>query len=146
MGLSWAELLRLAVEMEEKGRAFYLALAGRAEDPEVRRTLEEMAAEEEDHAAVFARRLSGREVDLPEETHGYLEALLADLARRAPAELRDPGQGLALAVEMEKDSILFYTELAAAVEDEEARRILHEILRAEKLHLVEVRERLDEEG
>ena len=146
MGLSWAELLRLAVEMEERGREFYLALAGRAEDPEARRTLEQMAAEEEDHATVFSRRLSGREVHLPEEMRGYLEALLADLARRAPAGIKDPGQGLALAVEMEKDSILFYTELAAAVEDEEARRILHEILRAEKLHLVEVRERLDDEG
>ena len=75
---------------------------------------------------------------------GYLETLVSGLSPRVPPKIERPAQALALAVEMEKDSILFYTELAAAARNERARRNLDGIFRAEKLHLVEVRERFED--
>ncbi|NLG85263.1 MAG: hypothetical protein GX493_11805 [Firmicutes bacterium] len=93
--------------MEKRGRDFYLALADLTGDPEACRVLETLAAEEEEHAAVFARGLPGGVGELSKETRDYLEALLIAFAPRAPGGIDQPAQGLALAGEMEKDSIFF---------------------------------------
>ncbi|MCL6615346.1 MAG: hypothetical protein K6U03_12185, partial [Firmicutes bacterium] len=80
MGLSWEELLRLAVRMEESGRDFYRTLAAGAKDPDTARILGMMAEEEEDHAAVFRRGLPGEGGPLPEEAERYLETLLSGVS------------------------------------------------------------------
>ncbi|MGE5598849.1 MAG: ferritin-like domain-containing protein [Bacteroidota bacterium] len=145
MTLTWQELVQTAVALEEQGRDFYRHLAERAREMEARHVFTQLAAEEEEHAAFFRRWLPAGGQAVGEDTASYLRALRRpELFVGDEEALGDPRRALAVAIEAEKEAILYYTELAALVRDEQAREHLARLLKAEKLHLIEVRDRLEE--
>ena len=141
------EGLRIAVEMEKRGEALYRKAARVSKLPEVKAMLEALARDEVAHAAEFealqkeacARRDAC--VSYGEEASAYLSAVAADIVFPGGLmALREEGFDdiravLDYAIVSEKDSILFYLELARLSSDEAARSVFLSIAEQERGHM-----------
>jgi len=129
--------------MEEMGGDFYEAFAVATEEPKVRQLCQRLAAVELNHRNVFQQMRSelarrGRTILVPAD---YL-ATMRQRARKAivpdPDTIRqmlskgDTRSLLDMAVQMEQDSIRFYSSFIDSVPD---RGILEAIIREEQEHL-----------
>jgi len=138
------EGLRIAMEMERRGEDFYRKSARISKNPATVAVLNQLADDEALHRAEFERLLRGvtlSEETYDQETNAYLSAIAADVVfSEGLMALKQHGfdspQGALLeAIQSEKDSVLFYSELAAKAADDNARRIFDEIIRQEKGHM-----------
>lgn len=140
-----------AIRSEEEGAAFYSNAARMfAEGPE-KSFLEGLAAEESKHASAFRRlreqaaKKGSGELFAAAEVSDYLDAVvrggLFESARgavpgaEAPKTVEDV---YAIAIRAERSSILLYGELAGQAKDKTVRKILEDLVREEKNHLVRV--------
>jgi len=141
------EGLRIACEMEKRGEAFYRNAARVSRKREVIDMLESLAEDERQHLREFNRLYEeaarSRDTFDPydDESNAYLSAIAADIVFPGGLmALRKEGFDdihavLDHAIQSEKDSILFYTELARMSADEKARRMFFEIAGQERAHL-----------
>ena len=150
------EGLRIAVEMERRGEDFYRRAARVSRTQETVSLLNSLADDETMHGREFqrlhdiacARRDECGEEIYDDETNAYLSAIAADLVfpgglmALRQAGFEDPRAVLTTAIASEKDSILFYTELAAHSRNEDARRTFEEITRQERGHLARLLHKL----
>ena len=137
------QALQAAIQMEQLGQDFYAALAGASADPQVRDLCRKLAVEEANHLRIFQRIRSdlarkGRTVllgdrqaaqtrqDLMEQVLPEAEAV-RKLAARGNAE-----EMLAMAVQMEKDAILFYGGMPRPVREAPE---VQTVIREEQNHL-----------
>ena len=138
------EGIRIAIEMETRGEAFYSKAARISKNPETVNVFRQLAADEAVHRAEFEKlaakaNLSHAEYD--QETSAYLNAIAADvvfsdgLMALRTTGFETPEGALMEAIRSEKDSVMFYTELAERASDKEAARIFDEIIFQEKAHL-----------
>lgn len=147
------EGLRIAVEIEKRGEAFYRKAAKLSDNPETVRILEQLAADEAAHRREFEKLVERATVSdemYDAETNAYLSAIAADIVfPEGLMALRRVGfssaeGALAEAIQSEKDSILFYTELREHAYDDEAKRMFREIIMQERRHLNILQKRLAE--
>jgi rubrerythrin len=140
------EIIDMAMRIEENGRAFYLAAAERAEDENLAAVLRKLADDEVEHKAVFEALYKGDEKYSPaegydKEVDAYIKAMagaqvfaqgksVADIAKGA----KDVFEVLMLAMGAEKDSILYYTEMARWVQPKD-KDVITSIAAEEKSHL-----------
>ena len=149
------EGLRIAMEMERRGEDFYRRAARVSRADETVALLNALAEDERLHGSEFQRlhdlaaaRNDGSEKAYDDETNAYLSAIAADivfpggLMALRQTGFENPRAVLTTAIASEKDSILFYTELAAHARDEEARRVFEEITRQERGHLARLLNKL----
>ena len=150
------EGLRIAVEMERRGEDFYRRAARVSRTQETVALLNALADDETMHCREFqrlhdiacARRDECGEECYDDETNAYLSAIAADLVfpgglmALRQTGFENPRAVLTTAIASEKDSILFYTELAAHSRDEDARRTFEEITRQERGHLARLLNKL----
>ena len=150
------EGLRIAVEMERRGEDFYRRAARVSRNAETVALLNQLADDETNHGREFQRlqdlacaRIDGcGEEQYDDETNAYLSAIAADivfpggLMALRQAGFEDPRAVMSTAIASEKDSILFYTELAGRAKDAEARKAFEEITRQERGHLALLLHRL----
>ena len=142
------EGLRIAAEMEKRGNDYYRRAAKLSKSPEAVDMLLFLAEDEARHMAEFqklADRINAAREQLPEydaETNAYLSALAAEIicpggliAMGTKHGFDNPRAILEGAIESEKDSILFYTELERATSDEDSRAAFAEIAGQERGHL-----------
>ncbi|GFK92195.1 hypothetical protein NNJEOMEG_00016 [Fundidesulfovibrio magnetotacticus] len=144
---SAADVVGAAVEMERRGQALYARLASEASDPTVKRFFESLAAEERRHEELFTA-MAGRvgKAELPawssmEEYSDYLDALLdshalfspgfADALAARSGELEGAVRG---AMQLEKDSMIFFQEMLHLIAGSEHSFIL-ECIEEERRHL-----------
>ncbi len=143
------EGLRIAIEMEKRGEDFYRRAAKVSRSEETVSLLNHLAEDEVVHAAEFERLYNlalqrhdaAAEENYDEETSAYLSAVAADIVfssglmalRRVGFE--SPEAVLEYAIQSEKDSILFYTELTGCAKTEHCRNTFQEIARQERRHL-----------
>jgi rubrerythrin len=148
--LSAQTVLQWAMEIERNGEAFYRTVAAASQDREVRNLLQDLAHQEGRHYRTFERMLADAPTAPAEEAaadndRAYLETALAgallgpdkglERARQAQTE----EQALRAALAFEKDTLLFFYELAEAVPEsqlaavraviDEERDHLHQIAR-----------------
>lgn len=151
------EGLRIAVEMEKRGEAFYRRAAKISRSAQTVALLNGLADEECQHGQEFqalydrvcAQRPCGCADAYDPETCAYLSAIAADII--FPGGLMalrqsgfDDAQAVFLsAIASEKDSVLFYTELATCARDEQARAVFTEIARQERRHMARLQRRLE---
>ncbi len=123
--ISAQTILQWAMEIERNGEAFYRAVSAKSTDREVKLLLEDLAYQEQRHLRTFERLLTAAPdsalSDLPDSYRSYLETALANaltgpdkgmsLARQAQTE----EQALHAAMAFEKDTLLFFYELAEVV-------------------------------
>lgn len=152
------EGLRIAVEMERRGVEFYRRAARLTKSEGIAQMLEELAAEEEEHQRDFGKILgdqcTGRSAEAAvcysSETSAYLSAIAADIV--FPGGLMEVGRRggfdslpaiLTTAIDSEKNSILFYSELKELTGDEGAKSAFGSVISQEKVHLARLQEQLN---
>jgi len=146
---SGKEILDMAVRIEENGLRYYNTAGEAATDPELKELFEVLASEEEQHIVVFndLKRLTDEEAwkegydPYAEEGAQYLRAIAdtevftnpdrgAELAR----SVSDGKEALRVAIDMEKDSLLFYYELQRMVLEKD-RDVVASLIEQEKDHV-----------
>lgn len=117
----------MAVRMEHHGLAFYKAFASKVQDPEIQEVFNFMIEQENKHIEIFSSMKTGLEShDLPEsyegEARSYLDAFVKDQvfysaqeAEQKAREITDRLSAIDIAVELEKQSILFYSGMKEVV-------------------------------
>jgi len=150
VGMSGYEVLEIAEKIERNGVKFYRRAAGLCGDPNISTLLVQLAQWESKHIEVFRQmreRLAAEHWKL-----GQIEPNRIDVPdARAMAGLAvfgiqpDPTQELTgneskadvlrLAIEKEKDSIVYYTGLKDFVPQETDRRTIEEVIQEEMKHV-----------
>ena len=156
MGLySGAEIFQIAMELEEAGRVFYETLAEKSADRGLADLCGDLAVQEADHYRKFKKmgeELVQRPASRPltwDELH-FAQMLIEERVLSDPEAARDAAASgnvaalLETAIRLEKDSVLFYNELLAEVDEMDATAV-QEIIDEEKRHvcsLIEAKKRL----
>ena len=143
------DISELAVQLEKNGQQVYLEAVGKVRDPGLASTLQWLAEDEKRHAEWFAD-LAATEPDgevsreLEEMGRAMMKDALANqsfsLAETDFAGLRSTRDLIEVAVEFERDTVLFYTMLRGFVKKEGALRRLDAIIEEEEKHIRKLRE------
>lgn len=159
IGLQLVDVIDLAIQMEETAAEFYQTAGKAVRDVDKRSLLLGLAAVEKEHAATFARMKEKLEASASVDSEvdalvaGFLSSWIeGEVSYTKPelaTELARSGslrEILAKAVEMEKDSISFYSGLRSYVASSEAEEAVAEIMREELGHVVDLSKALKEHG
>ena len=147
LNFSGKELLEMAIRIEENGQKFYREALKNTEDDALRKTLNYLVQEEEKHKRYFRSLLEKLPKDenffdpYMEDAILYLKAMAdshvftteldgAELAQT----IKEVEDVLNFAIAMEKDSLLFYYELARGI-NESDRGVIDKVIEEEKSHL-----------
>ncbi|MBC7321438.1 ferritin family protein [bacterium] len=144
---SLEEILEIAIRIEEDGVVFYESLANRTKNKEAVEIFRYLAGEEKEHIAVFKsiyKDLTGRRFDKAfneEEANLYLHSLVENRVFKNQKEIKEFVEdaraelsAIELAIQIEKDTILYYYEILEGLEDRE-KNLVKEIISQEKTHI-----------
>ncbi|QDR80903.1 ferritin family protein [Sporomusa termitida] len=151
------EALRIAIDMEARGRDFYKKAYEQAEAKEHKDLFMLLMNEEIQHLEQFTQlynqvkenQQDGEDYLFDQETSRYLTVLAEphifpkDKAAQMFPEFKSIADILQAAMQDEKDSILFYDALAKCAKFEGARNIFNLLKFEEQTHVVKLREMLD---
>ncbi|MEL7632283.1 MULTISPECIES: ferritin family protein [Sporomusa] len=160
MGNLFSDLegLRIAIDMEARGRDFYKKAYEQAKNQEHKDLFMFLMNEEiyhhEKFTTLYNKLKENKDADasdylFDQETSKYLTVLAEphifpkDKAAQTLPELNTIADILKAALQDEKDSILFYDALAKCAKFEEARTIFNQLKAEEQTHVVKLREMLD---
>ncbi len=133
------ELLGIALKVEGTGYSFYKNLADRTEGDK-KELFNRLAEQEREHGETFRKILKKFESDenskrYDDETAGYLKSL-AEVSVFSDRNADNPPDNLdeavRIAINVEKDSIVFYSELIDYIPEKSA---LERVINEEKTHL-----------
>jgi len=146
---SGKEIIEMAVRIEENGLAFYKEAREAAKTVELKELFSYLSSEEEKHIDYFKGLF---ELVKDEAVHNlfdpyleeealYMRALVdsslfinTDKERLTASALDDEERVLSLAIEMEKDSVLFYQGLADMVREKD-KPVVRDIIAEERKHI-----------
>lgn len=154
------EAIKMAINLEKRGERFYRGAAEKFADlPDVASVFLDLAEEEKDHAETFQQiydDFADRNHDFDDtylyepEVEAYLRAAVEttifpsnEMQDEALSEVQSPEDALRFAIQIEKDSILFYTEMIIYSRLLEAKDAYRRLLKEEKKHLIDLKTRLD---
>ena len=136
------ELMDMAIRIEKQGQAFYQACLSTTGNERMRTVFGYLLKQEIEHARVFSRMKANLKPDqpLPEsypgELHHYLDAFVKgeifddpEAAEKLVQTLEDEEDAVEAALDIEKQSILFYSGIKSMIrriEAEEVDRIIAE--------------------
>jgi rubrerythrin len=157
LGYPWtfADLFRVAVQLEQDGLAFYRRARELNLNPDVARVFAEIAADEEKHVHDFEDIYFARKGDSPRspEEARALEALeriysttifaSGNPPREQAQRITTDAEALALGIRMEEDAIRFYEGLVPFADKEEARTAIAELVQQERKHASSLRSELE---
>lgn len=148
-----AEVFKIALEIEENGRAFYEEAQKAVDDPEVKKLFAWLALAEVNHKNHFSDMLAG----LPQEAAAktvwdpdneqdqYLKFMAdqhvfrkSDDVTQLLAKIKGSGgprEALLLAARFEKDSIVLFAELKDLTGNHEGQHQVAKIMKEEQAHL-----------
>ncbi|MDD5085148.1 MAG: ferritin family protein [Candidatus Omnitrophica bacterium] len=145
------EVLKLAMNLEEEGYDFYSGCIKNTRNEKAKRLFSRLAAMEKKHFAVFSRLHSRiakkRGVFATDEdalVKSYINALIDTGVFKkgvCPVITLDKDSvlnALEFAKTIEKDSVLFYTELEELARSEETKNILRAVVKQEKKHVIDI--------
>jgi rubrerythrin len=145
-----SELLDIAVSIERNGIAFYDALSNLSSDRASREVFQNLSAMEIQHEQTFNEMLQGPKVYEPfeayAEEYARLMTALAETAvfptAQAAVEMANeaagPVEALEIAIQAEKDSILFYNEMRRVTKPDQV-SVVDQIVEEERSHLMQLR-------
>lgn len=144
------EVFQMAIEIEENGRLFYQKARDVVEDPEVKGLFSDLEQQEVEHREKFKALKSelpqsaqeGTVWDPQGEIDQYLK-MTADMhvfKSAAPVEeqleaVGNAADALRLAIQFEKDSILFFLLMQDETEKGKGREFISQLANEEKAHL-----------
>lgn len=125
-------IFEIGVQIEKNGKAFYQEAAKTTSDKTVSTLFAELADWENKHIELFERMKAELPEDMKEDTvfdpdnemYSYLQAaadshvfMKSDTVSDLIAECSSPSRALDLALEFEKDSVVYYTTIKKVVSD-----------------------------
>jgi rubrerythrin len=151
------EVYRVGMCIEEAGLDFYTKMAEKADDQGTKRVFRRLANDEKQHLAFFeslelktARGMGAGPAEQDADTSRYVCSLVdggifASLGRMESLARRkfDPEKALELALQVEKDAVLYYMEALAATKKRSTREALSRLIDEEKGHVVQISKRLE---
>jgi rubrerythrin len=151
------EVYRVGMCIEEAGLDFYTKMAEKSDDQATKRVFKRLARDEKHHLAFFeslelktAKGMGAGPAEIDADTSKYVCSLvdggifsalgkMEDLARRK----FDPEKALELALSVEKDAVLYYTEALLATKKRSTKEALARLVEEEKGHVVQISTRLE---
>lgn len=146
--LSQGEAFKVAMNLEKEGRDFYEEFARKTKDEDIRHIFLQLAEEEQEHYNMFRKMYeqsgeANKEIlGEDEEVRKYLASLVRPGVfydvRTIPQETLkglDVAEALGVGVQVEKDSIIFYTEAWLRSRNIKAKKAFKTILAEERRHL-----------
>ena len=146
---STGEILDLAVQIEQNGEAVYRDAIGRLSNPELISLLNWMADEEAKHAKWFKRlkdRLEAHTAnpfveEMSRELFGDLMGQKSFSHKEVDfSRVADADELIAIFVEFERDTILFYEILEPFIEDDRTLADLKKIIAEENNHISQLQD------
>ena len=152
---SAVEILEIAIEAERQGAAFYEHLADSAQDARVKEECQRLVEFERKHERTFRHLLGQQDIQraldslqpgqLSDGYQQYLSALVdsnmlpdQETARQLAEQADSEVEAVNIALQMEKNTILFYQELQNLLGQEAG--VLQTILDEERSHVYELNE------
>jgi len=138
--------LNIFVTMEEQATKHYAELAENAPDDKAKALFERMAKEEKKHKEMYTKLLNKygdkMEAEFDDEEAEYAELLIktAVTEKREDDKKKKYGDALKMAEQMERDTLLFVTQMREMYPNV-AKKEMKAVLREEKKHLLQVRDR-----
>ena len=141
---SLAEVYDLGIRIEKNGEKFYRDAMKQTWSTPIAEMLKTLAEEEVKHVDFFVKRIDALKQKrenpfLDEMGTSMLKDILGNqtfsLKDTDVSKIRSADELVSLAIEFEKDTILFYEVVGSFMTDEEARRELKEIIEEEKRHV-----------
>ena len=141
---SLREVFDLAIQIEKNGEQYYRYAMEKVSNPSLKSMLEWLAEQEKKHQSWFSERkekldTEGDDLEMAEMGSSILQGILGDqsfsLKEADLSEIEDVEALIELAVEFEKDSILFYEMIWSFIEDFETSEKLNEIIAEENRHI-----------
>uniref|UniRef100_A0A832EKB0 Rubrerythrin n=1 Tax=Desulfacinum infernum TaxID=35837 RepID=A0A832EKB0_9BACT len=149
-GFNAAEVFQIAVEIEENGKSFYEKALAKIDDPDVQAIFKDLALQEVEHKKKFMelkaklpQQASQSTVfDPNNEMANYLKMMAdghvfrtSDNVDRKLAQVKDAVDALRMAMEFEKDSVIFFLSMQDATEEEKGRQFIGLLVKEEQEHL-----------
>ncbi|MCE5279138.1 MAG: ferritin family protein [Planctomycetaceae bacterium] len=149
------EILEIAQQIERNGQAFYTRASGGSRSPQQRKLLENLASMERDHERTFAAmqaRLGSAtrcSETLAPEVSSYLRAIVEGKVFSPKPDMDTLGSAgieevLKTAIDLEKDSIVFYLGIEQLVMDAHDVKTVDEIIHEELGHVAILSDTLHE--
>ncbi|UCG13535.1 MAG: ferritin family protein [Deltaproteobacteria bacterium] len=141
---SVTELIEIAIRIEKNGESYYREALAKASDPPIESMLRFLADQEVKHVQWFEqlkqnKNISAEDGELAEISGAILENLVADqrfsLDEVDVSQLEGVQRLLAVAIEFEKDTVLFYQVLRSLIDDPDSLAGLDEIIAEENRHI-----------
>ena len=149
-GFNAEEIFQIAIDIERNGKGFYDKATDLVDDPGVKALLASLAQEEVEHLKTFtdlkAQLPKGATEDTvwdPEhEMNRYLQ-MMADMhvfrsdldVEEQLSRAKSLEDALNLAIQFEKDSIIFFLTMQDATEEKKGREFIGRLVDEEKKHL-----------
>ena len=122
------EILEFAIAREVEANQLYTYMAGRMENPEMRKVCEDFAEEELEHKAKLELEVMKR----GEVVSGiYISDYMMDVGNEVDMDYKEL---LVFAIKKEEISVDLYTDLAAVVKDKESHEALLSLAEEETEH------------
>ena len=142
-----ADIIELAMQVEQSGEAFYRAVATKVETQDARQLFEYLAGQEVVHYQVF-QKLSQTIREAPfmtdEEWDLYVDYLSGtvqsaffegtDKALALAETVTDASHAIQMAIGFEKETLLFFYDLRERIPDQD-RPVVEKIVEEEKRHI-----------
>lgn len=149
-GFNAAEVFRIAIEIEENGKTFYDQALKVIDDPQVQTVFKELALQETEHKKKFQELkdslpadADARTVQDPDQQLAAYIKMMADqhvfrTGERVDEQLKSVTgtvEALRLAIEFEKDSVIFFLTMQDATDENKGRELISLLVKEEQEHL-----------
>ena len=147
--LNVSEVIRFAIRIEQEGYRFYVEFMKKIDEPGVLKLFQYLADEEFKHEHIFRNLLDNAgHLPPPERYRGEYETLMEDFLKgnifdvfRSTSKnihsLETLKEALAVALDLERNSIVFYTALKKYV-GEENQALIEKIIQEELNHILRI--------
>ena len=141
---SLREIYDLAIRIEKNGERFFREARKQVSDEGLKSMLTRLADDEVKHEEFFRRKkealvLKAEDPEMEEAASLILRGILGDqtfsLKEVNPADLKSLEEMIKLAIEFERDTVLFYEILSPLLTIKETLKGLGEIIQEEKRHI-----------
>ncbi|KJJ85428.1 rubrerythrin [Candidatus Omnitrophus magneticus] len=143
---SACEVIEMAVQIEKNGRDFYSAVYDMVKKKDIKNTFLILMEEEIKHIEIFEKIFSSScdispDAAYPDEYFAYLNAIAGahvlfkkNEGKKIAKTIDNAKDAISLAIQFEKDSILFYLEMKQVVPKKD-QHLIDELIIEEKKHL-----------
>lgn len=149
-GLSGADIVQMALNIEEHGYQYYISAAEKVSQANLRELFRKLAQEEQKHKEIIREIASELDVSAVQYTDDaaylYMDWLVRGRVFPVKAEDSLPNDARKLllrAIDFEKETLIFYYGLQEVTEGKAAEAVTR-LIAQEKRHVVELRHQLQE--